>query len=209
MPESIIKIPAEYKSRIESEWIVPSPLDSKMPRDPRAVTKRMELILEHSDCKNIRFHDLRHTSATMSLERGMEIKTLSSLLGHVSADTTLDIYSHVTDEMQKKAAENIDRKIARKEQKTQMSGYTRENDNDNRVTKFEPYKGKIRKPGTGCISQINENLWEGRYSPKVNGKRMTRNIYAHSCEECEEKLGELIKQMKVEIAELKARGEGV
>lgn len=173
---------------------------------PRAATKRMELILEHSGCKNIRFHDLRHTFATMSLEHGMDIKTLSSLLWHVSADTALDIYSHVTDEMQRKAAENIDRKIARKERKEEMSGNTRENGANNRVTKFEPYKGKIRKPGTGCISQINENLWEGRYSPKVNGKRIARNVYAHSREECEELLAEMIRQMNVEIAELKMMG---
>ena len=208
VPESIVKMLGEHRKKVNSEWIFPSPLDSKMPRDPRAVTKRMELILERSGCKNIRFHDLRHTFATMSLEYGMDIKTLSSLLGHVSADTTLDIYSHVTDEMQRKAAENIDRKIARKEQKEEMSGNTRKNRDDNRVAKFEPYKGKIRKSGTGCISQINENLWEGRYSPKVNGKRMARNVYAHSREECEEKLGELIKQMKVEIAELKTMGQG-
>ncbi len=51
-------------------------------------------------------------------------------------------------------------------------------------------------------------MWEGRYSLKVNGKRMARNIHAHSREECEEKLEELIKQMQVEIAELKAMGQG-
>ena len=67
-------------------------------------------------------------------------------------------------------------------------------------------KGKYRNPGTGCISKINEHLWEGRYSPKVNGKKMVRNIYAHTEEECEEKLAELIKIMKAEIAELKKNG---
>ena len=86
---------------------------------------------------------------------------------------------------------------------------TRKNRDDSCVARFEPYKGKIRKPGTGCVSQINENLWEGRYSPKVDGKRMTRNVYAHSCEECEELLAEMIYQMKVEIAELKAREQSV
>ena len=67
-------------------------------------------------------------------------------------------------------------------------------------------KGKIRKPGTGCVSKINDNLWEGRYSPKVNGKRMARNVYAHTEEECEEKLAELIKEMKIEIEKLKQGG---
>ena len=44
---------------------------------------------------------------------------------------------------------------------------------------FEPYKPPRRRPGTGCISQINEKLWEGRYSPKwIDGKRISSNIYA-------------------------------
>ena len=56
-------------------------------------------------------------------------------------------------------------------------------------TKFEPKKGKMRKPSTGCISKINDHLYEGRYSPKdAYGKRMARNIYAPTREECEEKL---------------------
>ena len=67
----------------------------------------------------------------------------------------------------------------------------------------EPYKPKIRKSGTGCITMINEHLYEGRSSPKINGKRMARNVYAKTREECEEKLAELIKTMKTEIAELK------
>ena len=50
---------------------------------------------------------------------------------------------------------------------------------------------------------INEHLYEGRYSPKINGKRMAQNVYAKTREECERKLAELIKTMKTEIAELK------
>lgn len=209
LPESVVRLLEEYGKSINSEWIFPSPLDSNVPRDPRAVTKRMELILKHSGCKDIRFHDLRHTFSTMALEYGMDVKTLSSLLGHVSSNTTLDIYSHTTDDMKRKAAQNIDRKIARKEQNTERHGDIHESSNDNPVAMFEPYKGKIRKPGTGCVSQINDNLWEGRYSPKVNGKRYAKNVYAHSREECEEKLSKLIKQIKAEIKELKVTEQAV
>ena len=66
-------------------------------------------------------------------------------------------------------------------------------------------KGKYRKPGTGCITKINDHLWEGRYSPKVHGKRITRNIYASTEEECERKLAELIGEMKRELAPLRGR----
>ena len=72
--------------------------------------------------------------------------------------------------------------------------------------KFKPVKGKYRKPGTGCVSKINDNLWEGRYTPTVNGKRMARNVYAHTEEECEVKLAELIREMKIEIEKLKKGG---
>jgi hypothetical protein len=41
-------------------------------------------------------------------------------------------------------------------------------------------------------------VWEGRYTPTVNGKRIARNVYADSIEECEQKLADLIKEMKNE-----------
>lgn len=42
-------------------------------------------------------------------------------------------------------------------------------------------------------------VWEGRYSPIVNGQRMARNVYAKTEAECEEKLATLIQEMKTEI----------
>ena len=70
-------------------------------------------------------------------------------------------------------------------------------------TVFEPYKPKIRKSGTGCVTMINDHLYEGRFTPRINGKRISKNVYAKTQEECEEKLAELIKTMKAEIAEMK------
>ena len=162
---------------------------------------------ERADCKRIRFHDLRHTFATTALESGMDIKTLSSIIGHVSSSTTLDIYLHSTDKMQKEAAKSIDRGIRGVcHEKGEDGKQTAKNEKPQQKQKFEPVKGKYRKPGTGCISKIKGNLWEGRYSPKVNGKRMARNVYAHTEEECEAKLAELIREMKIEIEKLKQGG---
>ena len=48
----------------------------------------------------------------MSLENGMDVKTLSTIIGHVSSATTLNIYTHITGEMQRNAARNIDQGIA-------------------------------------------------------------------------------------------------
>ena len=50
---------------------------------------------------------------------------------------------------------------------------------------------------------INDHLYEGRFTPRVGGKRISRNVYAKTREDCEEKLAVLIKMMKEEIAEMK------
>ena len=72
---------------------------------------------------------------------------------------------------------------------------------------FEPYKPKIRKSGTGCVTMINDHLYEGRFTPRVNGKRISKNVYAKTRDECEEKLAELIKTMKAEIAAEKKKAK--
>jgi len=54
---------------------------------------------------------------------------------------------------------------------------------------------------------INDHLYEGRFSPRVNGKRIAKNIYATTREKCEEKLAELIKTTKAEISEMKKQAK--
>jgi len=140
--------------------------------------------------------------AIETVANGMEIKTLSTILGHLSSKTTLDIYLHSTEEMKKEAAEKINARF-NKDTSGNEETITEEQEKPTQA-KFEPKKGKMRKPGIRCISKINDRLYEGRYSPKdAYGKRMARNIYAPTREECEEKLAELIKEMKAEIAEQK------
>ena len=58
--------------------------------------------------ERVRFHDLRHTFATMALSSGVDVKTLSSMLGHYSAGFTLDTYAHVTTSAQRQAAEAME-----------------------------------------------------------------------------------------------------
>ena len=115
LPPPVLMVLSDYKTEINSTWMFPSPLNNDSPRDPAAVRKRLTAILERADCKRVRFHDLRHTFATASLEHGMDIKTLSTIIGHVSTATTLNVYAHVTDEMRKIAAAKIDRGIAKSE----------------------------------------------------------------------------------------------
>ncbi len=204
LPPSLLQILSDYKKNVDSEWIFPSPLDNTKTRHPSAVRKRMQIILERAGCKKVRFHDLRHTFSTMALESGMDIKSLSSMLGHVSSATTIDIYSHITNTMQRQAAAKIDRQIGGTEAPIPRADERVRIDTDQ--PKFEPYKLKVRKSGTGCVTMINDHLFEGRYTPtNAYGKRESHNIYAKTREECEEKLAELIAKVKADIKAEKER----
>lgn len=197
LPPKVLEVFREYRKRNVSRWLFPSPKKEDSPLLPSVVRQRLHRLLDHAGCERVRFHDLRHTFATLALENGMDVKTLSTIIGHVSTATTLNVYAHVTDEMRKTAAAKIDRGIAKSEISQDIDTAPRKP----APSTFRPYKGQRRKPGTGCVSQINENLWEGRYSPRLpNGCRLARNVYAHSEKECEQKLAELIVQMKAEIA---------
>lgn len=214
LPPAVVAVLREYKKTVASRWMFPSPVKKDCPITPGVVRRRLQLILEHAGCKHVRFHDLRHTFATLALENGMDVKTLSAMLGHVSAATTLDIYTHITDDMQRTAAANIDRGIGKAAPQEDASEPGRETApaqvEKPSMTDFKPYVGRKRRSGTGCVSEINDHLFEGRYSPKwPDGKKHARNVYAHTREECEEKLKALIVEMKAEIAEAqrpKAKG---
>ena len=201
LPPAMLEVLAEYKKGIFSDLMFPSRVKPGQPIDPGYVRKRLQVILKRAGCKSVRFHDLRHTFATMSLENGMDVKTLSTIIGHVSSATTLNTYTHITDEMRRKAAVNIDQGIAGVEVVT----VGEEEKSICSEPEFTPVQPARRRPGTGYLKQIKENLWEGRYSPIwPDGKKHSRNVYGHTEAECEEKLAELILQMKAEIAALRS-----
>ncbi len=210
LPPDMLDILAEHKKNATCEWVFPSPVKEGEPRNPDSLYGRFQKILKRAQCKKVRFHDLRHTFATMALENGMDIKTLSAMIGHISAETTLNIYSHITDTMQRQAAVKIDREIggtdAQMPEPELPKASEQAQTNATAEPKFEPYKGKIRKPGTGCVYQINDTLWEGSFYPRMpDGKRKKFNVYAETREQCEAKLAEMIAEKKAEIAEEKAK----
>lgn len=69
-------------------------------------------LLEAAGLPRVRFHDLRHTAATLMLEAGVHPKVVQERLGHASIAITLDTYSHVAPSMQQAAAETLDARIA-------------------------------------------------------------------------------------------------
>ena len=113
LPPSLAALLKERKRAAKTAWIFPDLLRPERPTAPDAAYRRMKLLLERAGLPDIRFHDLRHTFATNALAHGMDIKTLSTILGHVSAATTLNTYSHITEEMRRQAAARIDAGIAK------------------------------------------------------------------------------------------------
>ena len=57
--------------------------------------------------ENLPFHGLRHTFATLAIQQGVDVKTVSNILGHYSAGFTLDTYAHVTGDMRREAADRM------------------------------------------------------------------------------------------------------
>lgn len=82
--------------------------DDGQPLKPDYVTHTFKKILKKCNLPDIRFHDLRHTHATLLLLKGVNPKIVSERLGHSSVEITLDTYSHVLPDIQQEAVEAID-----------------------------------------------------------------------------------------------------
>ena len=107
LPSETVEILKQYKAgqTIESEYVFPSPTGGIM--EPDCARKMLKRVLQRAGLDEMRFHDLRHTFATLALQNGVDVKTLSGILGHYSAGFTLDTYAHVTAQMQEDAAKKV------------------------------------------------------------------------------------------------------
>ena len=96
----------KHKKHPDSPYLFPSPKTGTM-YDPDAFRHIHEKILNAAGIGHIRFHDLRHTFATLSLQNGVDVKTLSNTLVHYSAGFTLDTYTHAIQRMRRETADTI------------------------------------------------------------------------------------------------------
>ncbi len=103
-PQAIEVLKAQ-KAKTNDEYVFPSPNGG--PISPDSVNNMLGRVLERAGIPKVRFHDLRHTFATLALQNGVDIKTVSGMLGHFSAGFTLDTYAHVTTSAQKEAAQTM------------------------------------------------------------------------------------------------------
>lgn len=87
--------------------LVFSHIDGK-PLDPGVVSHTFAKVLKKAGLPHIRFHDLRHSHATLLLKAGIHPKIVSERLGHANIGITLDTYSHVLPGLQERAARRFD-----------------------------------------------------------------------------------------------------
>lgn len=71
--------------------------------DPTNLTRAFNTLLRKAGLRRIRFHDLRHTTATLLLEQGVELVVTKELLGHAHNGVTATVYAHVRLRLQREA----------------------------------------------------------------------------------------------------------
>ena len=107
LAEDTVSILLEQKKKVDGNpWVFPSPTGG--PISPDSVLHMLHRVLKRAGLPRVRFHDLRHTFATLALQNGVDVKTVSGMLGHFSAGFTLDTYAHVTTASQRQAAKTMD-----------------------------------------------------------------------------------------------------
>lgn len=100
-------IEALQRHRHTTQRVFPNTLGA--PMSPLNLYRRYFLpLLEKAELPKARFHDLRHSAATLMLEAGIHPKIVSEKLGHASVSTTVDIYSHVTLTIGRQVASKMD-----------------------------------------------------------------------------------------------------
>lgn len=77
--------------------------------DPHYASRFFMRRMNRSNLPRVRFHDLRHTAASLMIMEGIDLKTISEVLGHSSITITADTYVHVLDEAKKKAADSLNK----------------------------------------------------------------------------------------------------
>ena len=104
--EAVDLLLKEHEKHPDNIYMFPSPVTGGM-YYPDAVARLHTRMLKSLGLEHTRFHALRHTFATLALQNGVDIRTVSGMLGHADPGFTLRTYTHATNPMQVQAAETV------------------------------------------------------------------------------------------------------
>jgi integrase len=114
VPQFAIEALVDHRKRMIAEglaafeWVFCDTQGGQLRRS-NVIRTSMKPILKRAKLSGVRFHDLRHTSATLLLSQGVHPKIVQERLGHSQISLTLDTYSHMLPTMQLEAAGKLDR----------------------------------------------------------------------------------------------------
>ena len=120
-PSSVRELQDHRKRQVETRLAIgPGYADGNLvfarvdgqPLAPHSISRVFRALVKRTDLQKLRFHDLRHTAATLMLLADVHPKIVSERLGHATVSITLDTYSHVLPDMQREAAVAVDRVLA-------------------------------------------------------------------------------------------------
>ncbi len=95
LPPKVLEVFREYRKRNVSRWLFPSPKKENSPLLPSVVRQRLHRLLDHAGCERVRFHDLRHSCASILLSNGFTLKDVQEWLGHSDIKMTANVYGHL------------------------------------------------------------------------------------------------------------------
>jgi integrase len=117
MPEIVVKALRAHRARQLQERLIAGPqwrdtglvFTSRLgtPIDPRNMVRMFKRMLAKAGLRDQRFHDLRHGAASLLLAQGVHPRVVMELLGHSQISLTMEIYSHVTSDLMREAAEKM------------------------------------------------------------------------------------------------------
>jgi integrase len=85
---------------------------SGTPLEGRNLTRRFQAVLEQAGLPRMRFHDMRHTCATLLLAQDVQPRVVMEILGHSQISLTMNTYAHVIEDLQREAAERMEEVLA-------------------------------------------------------------------------------------------------
>ena len=96
LPDHVVRALRKIRKKSKSEYLCASAAGERI--TPWAFRYRFDAILREAGVRHITFHGLRHTFATRAIEHGMDVRTLSEILGHSNPSVTLNVYTHSMDD---------------------------------------------------------------------------------------------------------------
>jgi integrase len=152
LPKLAVAALAAHRERLreknrDTKWVFPDSLGGPI-RKSNLRRKSFEPLLKKAGLSHIRFHDLRHTSATLLLLQDVHPKVVQERLGHARIGITLDTYSHVLPTMQHEAANKLDELIGTVRAEVEKEGAVRPNAATETSTKDPPHGCPQRRLAT-------------------------------------------------------------